>query len=214
MELLPVTIVPEGHYHQRELVKRLALHSFDLRPCRLSADSKSSVDIPSAKPATPATVLGREPAAFARPRRYLHLGRDDAAPRRSFLRRTRRCARRPRIPSRSPNAIYRSRPGIAGPRRLNVVFWPVAIATPTSASPTGTCAYRRSQPSRASDASSRARRPYRGMTDRTRQEGRSPRWNTVCCATSSAVPCPNGAPVFGLRSKRGKLLELISTRIR
>jgi hypothetical protein len=46
----------------------------------------------------------------------------------------RRCARRPRIPSQSPTAIYWSHPAIARSRHpLSVVFCSVAVATPARA---------------------------------------------------------------------------------
>lgn len=39
-------------------------------------------------------------------------------------------------------------------------------------------------------------------------------WKTVWRATSQVVPSPKASPVLRLRSKRGKLLELISSPMR
>ncbi len=39
-------------------------------------------------------------------------------------------------------------------------------------------------------------------------------WWIVCCATRGCVPLPSGSPVFRLRSNCGKLLDVMSTRIR
>jgi hypothetical protein len=54
----------------------------------------------------------------------------------------------------------------------------------------------------------------RGTIASTIREGRSRSWNTVCSARRSSALSPKAAPVFGLRSKRGKLLLEISTRMR
>src|SRR5206468_8003002 len=56
--------------------------------------------------------------------------------------------------------------------------------------------------------------PYFGTTGRRRYEAMSSWWNIVCCAGTPFFPSPNGSPVLRFRSKRGKLLELISSRIR
>ena len=45
-------------------------------------------------------------------------------------------------------------------------------------------------------------------------DARSALWYIVCLAVSYVRSVPSGAPVLWLTSKRGQLLELMSTRIR
>src|SRR5690349_11834577 len=53
-----------------------------------------------------------------------------------------------------------------------------------------------------------------GMTGKTRRDGYADEWKIVCKALTISGERPGSSPVFGLRSKRGKLLEETSRRMR
>src|SRR5207237_1237340 len=55
---------------------------------------------------------------------------------------------------------------------------------------------------------------YNGWTGRITRLGWVASWKTVWCAARDSLSGATSVPVFGFRSKRGKLLELTSTRIR
>jgi hypothetical protein len=46
------------------------------------------------------------------------------------------------------------------------------------------------------------------------RDGARAEWCTACLATAVIVAVLMSAPVFGFRSKRGKLLDAISSRMR
>ena len=81
--------------------------------------------------------------------------------------------------------------------------WGVTFRRPTRCYPTG-----------MADAAMAKAQNHAGMTGSSRREGCAGSWNTAFSATRQAVLAPSGSPVLGFTSKRGKLLEEMSTRTR